>query len=191
MRSLIITQNITLDGSIEMLEEASWFDPHAQDDQLTAEMHRQDATADAVLLGRRTFEDFRGYWPVQTEDSTGVTDYLNKVDKFVVSATMSDPGWQNSTILTGDPIDEVRALKTATGGDIVVTGSITLCHALIAADLVDEYRLFVYPFVQGGGRRLFPDGSMMSGFAPAAAPMAFPGGVMLMRWSRTRERPAR
>ncbi len=74
----------------------------------------------------------------------------------------------------------------APGGDIVVTGSITLCHALIAADIVDEYRLFLYPFVQGGGRRLFPDGSMMSGFVPAAAPRSFPGGVTLVRWTRTR-----
>ncbi|MGV9797744.1 dihydrofolate reductase family protein [Mycobacterium sp. NPDC003449] len=180
MRSLIITQNITLDGSVEMLED--WFDPQTQDDELLAEMHRQDETADGLLLGRKTFEDFRGYWPNQSDDTTGVTDYLNGVDKYVVSSTMTDPQWGNSTILPGDPVEHTRGLKASDGGDIVVTGSITLCHALIAADLVDEIRLFIYPFVQGRGRRLFPDGRMISGLAPAARPMSFPGGVTLACW---------
>ena len=183
MRSLIITQNVTLDGSVEMLEEAGWFDPQSQDDELLAEMNRQDSTADALLVGRRTFEDLRGYWPEQTGDATGVTDYLNTVAKFVVSSTMTDPEWDNSTILAGDPVEHARELKAADGGDIVVTGSITLCHALIAANVVDEYRLFTYPFVQGGGRRLFPDGAMISGFTPAARPLSFPSGVVLTRWT--------
>lgn len=156
MRTLAITQNITLDGSIEMLGD--WFDPQGQGDQsdLIAEMHRQDAEADAFLAGRQTFEDLRGYWPKLEDDPTGVADYLNQVDKYVVSSTMTDPAWQNSTVLSGDPIQEVDALKRQPGKDIVVTGSITLCHALIKADLVDEFRLFVYPVVQGRGRPLFP-----------------------------------
>ncbi len=155
---LVITQNITLDGSIEMLGD--WFDPQgqAESSDLLDEMRRQDAAADAFLAGRQTFEDLRGYWPTLTDDSTGVTDYLNRVQKFVVSSTMTDPQWQNSTILSGDPVAEVRALKEQPGMDIVVTGSITLCHTLIAAGLVDEYRLFGVPVVQGRGRRLFPDG---------------------------------
>jgi dihydrofolate reductase len=183
MRSLIITQNMTLDGSIEMLEQGGWFDPQIQDDELLAEMNRQDSTADALLVGRKTFEDFRGYWPNQTDDTTGVTDYLNKVNKYVVSSTMTDPEWTNSTILTGDPVEQARKLKAMQGGDIVVTGSITLCHALITADVVDEYRLFIYPFVQGAGRRLFPEGRMISGLAPAARPLSFPSGVTLARWT--------
>ncbi|AGB23955.1 hypothetical protein Mycsm_03677 [Mycobacterium sp. JS623] len=69
MRKLVITQNITLDGSIEMLDD--WFDPQRQDEDLLAESHRQDSQADALLVGRQTFEDFRGYWPKQTDDSTG------------------------------------------------------------------------------------------------------------------------
>ena len=84
-----ITQNITLDGSIEMLDD--WFDPQLQDEDLLEESHRQDAQADALLVGRQTFEDFRGYWPKQTDDATGVTDYLNQVAKYVVSSTMTDP----------------------------------------------------------------------------------------------------
>ncbi|UYM07382.1 dihydrofolate reductase family protein [Solicola gregarius] len=107
---------------------------------------------------RRTFEDLRSYWPEQSEDQTGITDYLNQVQKYVVSSTIDDPQWQSSTVLSGDPIEQVRALKSEPGRDIVTTGSITLCHTLIAAGLVDEYRLFTYPVVQGGGRRLFPEG---------------------------------
>jgi dihydrofolate reductase len=160
LRTLAITQNITVDGSIEMLGE--WFDPQGQGDvdssDLLEELHRQDSDADGFLVGRRTFEDLRGYWPEQSEDSTGITDYLNSVQKYVVSATMTEPGWKNTTILSGDPVDEVRALKAKPGADIVITGSITLCHTLIQAGLVDEYRLFVYPVVQGRGRRLFPEG---------------------------------
>lgn len=158
LRTLAITQNITVDGSIEML--SNWFEPSDQSDNsdLLDELHRQDSAADAFLAGRRTFEDLRGYWPLQTDDKTGITDYLNQVHKYVVSHTMTDPQWQNSTILSGDPISEIRALKEQPGRDIVITGSISLCHAVIAAGLVDEYRLFVYPVVQGRGRRLFPDG---------------------------------
>jgi dihydrofolate reductase len=159
-RKLVITQNVTVDGSIEMLGD--WFDPQGQGDvdssDVLAELRRQDATADAFLTGRQTFEDMRGYWPKQTDDRTGITDYLNRVHKYVVSSTMTDPQWENSTVLSGDPVTEVRALKDGPGQDIVVTGSITLCHALVRAGLVDEYRLFVYPVVQGRGRRLFPDG---------------------------------
>lgn len=160
MRTLAITQNITLDGSIEMLGD--WFNAQGQADvdnsDLLEELHRQDSAADGFLVGRKTFEDLRAYWPTLSDDATGVTDYLNQVQKYVVSSTMTDPGWQHSTVLTGDPVEEVRALKEKRGQDIVVTGSITLCHTLIEAGLVDEYRLFAYPVVQGRGRRLFPDG---------------------------------
>ena len=160
MRTLAITQNITVDGSIEMVGD--WFDPQGQADvdnsDLLEELHLQDSEADGFLVGRQTFEDLRGYWPKQSSDATGITDYLNRVQKYVISSTMTDPQWQNSTILSGDPAEEVRALKEKPGRDIVLTGSITLCHTLIEAGLVDEYRLFVYPVVQGRGRRLFPDG---------------------------------
>jgi dihydrofolate reductase len=161
MRTLAITQNITLDGSIEMLDD--WFTPQGQEDDVDGsdvleELHRQDRDADGFVVGRQTFEDLRGYWPKQTEDTTGITDYLNQVHKHVVSSTMTEPGWENSTIVSTDPIAAIRELKAKPGKDIVVTGSITLCHALIEAGLVDQFRLFVYPVVQGRGRRLFPDG---------------------------------
>ena len=181
MRKLVITQNITLDGSIEMLDD--WFDPSLADDDLLEESHRQDAQADALLVGRQTFEDFRSYWPNQTDDATGITDYLNKVAKHVVSSTMSDPQWENSTVLAGDPVEQTRALKDQPGKDIVLTGSISLAHTVIAAGIVDEYRLFVYPAVQGRGRRLFPDGTAVGQLRLVEAPTSFRSGIMLMKYA--------
>ncbi|XVV37188.1 dihydrofolate reductase family protein [Streptomyces sp. CA-100214] len=184
MRTLAITENITVDGSIEMLTD--WFDPQAQGEvdmaDVMEESHRQDSRADALLLGRRTFEDFRGYWPNQTDDPTGITAYLNQVQKYVVSTTLTDPRWDNSTVLTGDPVEEVRALKAQQDGkDIVLTGSISLAHTLIEAGLVDEYRLFVYPVVQGGGRRLFPDGFEIPTLRLADT-KTFRSGIVLTRY---------
>jgi dihydrofolate reductase len=181
MRKLVITQNITLDGSIEMLDD--WFDPQLQDADLLEESHRQDSQADALLVGRQTFEDFRGYWPNQTDDPTGVTDYLNRVAKYVVSSTMTDPGWENSTVLAGDAVQEASALKSQPGKDIVLTGSISLAHALIAGGVVDEYRLFVYPTVQGRGRRLFPDGTTIGRLTLAERPKSFRAGITLLRYA--------
>ena len=113
MRILAITQNITVDGSIEMLTD--WFDPQRQGDtdksDLLEEEQRQGREADALLVGRRTFEAFREYWPQQTDDTTGITEYLNQVQKYVVSSTLTDPQWENSTVLSGDPVQEVTALK--------------------------------------------------------------------------------
>lgn len=160
MRLLAVTQNITLDGSIEMLDD--WFDPIADPDPAYQALNaRQDQDADACLLGRQTFEDFRGFWPHQVDDALGVSDYLNTVQKYVVSTTIGDPAWQNTTVVSTDPIEQIRSLKQQPGKNIVCTGSIQLTHALIDAGLVDEYRLFTYPVVQGRGRRLFPVGTQM------------------------------
>ena len=184
MRTLVVTQSMTVDGSIELLGD--WFQPRGQADtdqsDLIAELRRQDSTADAFLTGRRTFEDLRGYWPDLAEDTTGISRYLNTVHKYVVSSTITDPQWQNSTVLSGDPIREIGALKQQPGQDIVVTGSITLCHTLIKAGLVDEYRMFVYPAVQGRGRRLFPDGFELAKLTLLEA-KSFRSGVTFSRYT--------
>ncbi len=186
MRTLAITENITLDGSIEMLED--WFDPerHSSEEMsdVLEEIRRQDSNADALLLGRQTFEDFRGYWPKQTDDTSGITEYLNQVNKYVVSSTMTDPEWENSTVLSGDVVDEVRALKEGPGKDIVLTGSIKLAQAVVEAGLVDEYRFFVYPTVQGRGRRLFPEGTRIPSLQLINA-RTFKSGVALMHHAVT------
>ena len=157
MRDLIITENITLDGVIDAAE--GWFMPAGDDDtdqsDVIAAIAEQREAADAFLTGRLTFEQMRGFWPQQTDDETGVSDYLDRVEKYVVSTTLEDPGWEPTTILRG--LDDVRALKRRDGADIVVTGSLTLVPDLIAAGVVDEYRLFVHPVVLGRGQRLFQD----------------------------------
>ena len=179
MRTLAITQNITLDGSIEMLGD--WFDPADQDPSWWRRRAcRRSRRTPCCWAGRRSRTS--GYWPQQTDDQTGITEELNQVQKYVVSSTMTDPQWQNSTVLCGDWLAQVRALKEREGRDIVVTGSITLSHALIEAGLVDEYRLFVYPTVQGRGRRLFPDGYEVP---PCSSwrPSGFGNGVGYLRYA--------
>lgn len=159
---LVITENITLDGVIDA--SGGWFSPEVGEGEtdtadIMATLHTQMERQSALLLGRVTFEQFRGYWPLQTDDTTGITDHLNRIPKYVVSTTLREPRWEHSTVLGGDLVDEVRALKDAPGDEIGITGSISVAHALIAARLVDEYRLFVYPVVIGRGRRLFADGA--------------------------------
>ena len=156
-RRLVVTENISANGVVEFVDD--WFDPADQGDadDLFAVMHDQMASEEALLLGRKTFEDFRGYWPLQTDDASGITAHLNRVPKYVASSTMTDPAWSNSTVLSGRLEDEVAALKAhGDGGDLGVTGSISVVHALMRADLVDEYRLFVYPVLSSRGRNLMP-----------------------------------
>jgi dihydrofolate reductase len=177
---LVVTQNISLDGRIEFLD--SWFDPSPQGQDvadLHEEMDRQGDACAAMLLGRKTFEEFRGYWPDHEDELAGAS--LARLQKYVVSRTLRDPGWQNSTVLPGDPLDEVRGLKASGDGDLVVTGSITLTHALFDAGLVDELRLFVYPAVQGRGRGLTADGSTIYDLTPVES-RAFRAGVTLLRY---------
>jgi dihydrofolate reductase len=180
MRTLAITQNITIDGAVEMLD--NWFDPTDPAPDRAAHNAELSARSDAILLGRQTFEDFRGYWPLQTDDTTGIADELNRIDKYVVSSTLGDPGWKNSTVLGADWRDRVRGLKAADGGEIVATGSIRLCHALLVDDLVDEIRLYVFPAVQGRGRRLFPDGYVVEALRPLEC-TAFEGGARYLSYA--------
>jgi dihydrofolate reductase len=159
-RRLVVTENMTIDGVIDAAE--GWFSPAgangADSSDIEATVNEHMERQDALLLGRATFESFREYWPKQTEDTTGVTAHLNAVQKYVVSSTLEDPEWENTTVLHGDLAAEVRQLKEEPGDEIGVTGSISVVWQLIAAGLVDEYRLFVYPTILGHGRRLFEGG---------------------------------
>lgn len=180
MRTLVVTQNITLDGVIDAV--GGWFDPTADGlEDVQDAVQRQSAASDAFLVGRQTFEDMRGFWPKQVDDTTGVTDHLNRVAKFVVSRSMTDPGWDGTTVLRGDLVDDITALKQAPGTDIVTTGSITLVHDLVRHGLVDEFRLFVYPVVLGAGRRLFEDATGVGKLRLVEA-RSFASGVVLQRY---------
>ena len=181
-RRLVVAENISANGVIEFLDP--WFDPGAQDDNDQLEVVRVHIAAEsALLLGRKTFEDFRGYWPLQTDDTTGFTAHLNQVQKYVLSSTLSDPAWDNTTILSGPLEEEVRTLKTTPGGEIGITGSISVVHALMRADLVDEYRLFVYPVLTSHGRNLVPDGLSMQGLTLQGS-RSFRSGVALLTYAR-------
>lgn len=183
MRDLIVTENITLDGVIEA--SGDWFDVADTDDHefmAVQEEHRNGA--DAVLLGRETYESFAGYWPLQTDDETGVTDYLDRTEKYVVSDTLSTPTWEHTTVLRGPLAEAVTALKEGPGQAIVATGSITLVHALVQAGLVDEYRLLVFPVVLGRGRRLFEDATDVPPLQLVEA-RSFRSGIALLRYRTT------
>jgi dihydrofolate reductase len=184
MRELIVTENITLDGVIDASE--GWFVPSGSADPAEMEeMARVEAEhraeADAVLLGRVTYEEFAGYWPQQTDDRTGVARYLDEATKYVVSSTLKDPAWQHTEVLRGDVVTEVAALKGRAGRAIVATGSVRLVQTLVRAGLVDEYRLFVYPTVLGRGRRLFEHATDVPRLSLVQA-QPFPTGIVLLRY---------
>ncbi len=183
-RRLVVTENITVNGVVEFIDD--WFDPADQDDadDLFAVMRDQMAREEALLLGRKTFEDFRGYWPLQADDASGSTEHLNRVPKYVASSTMTDPAWSNSTLLSGRLEDEVAALKgQGDRGELGVTGSISVVHALMRADLVDEYRLFVYPVLSSRGRNLMPDDMTVQGLALTEC-TPFRSGIVLQVYAR-------
>lgn len=189
MRDLVVTENSTIDGVIELAGD--WFSPGDSDPDVDladvlAALQEQRENADAFLLGRVTFEDMRGYWPKQTADTTGVSAYLNSVSKYVVSSTLTEPEWENTTVLSGGLRSEIERLKAAEGKDIVTTGSISLVRALIAEGLVDEYRLFVYPVVVGEGRRLF-DGATGVPKLRLVEERTFTSGIVLLRYRSSSE----
>src|SRR4051794_17543617 len=105
MRRLIVTENMSFDGVVAPMD--GWFDPAAQDEAVVAAINEHCRTVDAVVLGRTTFEEFAGFWPHQTDDPTGFTDFLNGVQKYVVSRSLENADWQNSTILRGPVAEEI------------------------------------------------------------------------------------
>jgi dihydrofolate reductase len=177
---IVLTENCTADGVIDM--SAGWFDPaDRSDDQLVEATRAHMTEQDALLVGRSTFEAFRGYWPNQTDDTTGITDHLNRVQKFVLSTTLRDPGWEPTTILRD--LDDVRALRDRPG-HLGVTGSISVAQQLLAADLVDELRLLVYPVLVGSGAGVLADTTRLDLDLVEASP--FPSGIVLLRYERRR-----
>jgi dihydrofolate reductase len=113
-------------------------------------------SAGALLLGRKTYEGFAAAWPGRT-DEAGFAERMNSMPKYVISKTLKNPPWSNTTVLGGDVVSEVSKLKEQQGGDVLVNGSCDLVHTLIENNLVDELRLMVFPIVLGMGRRLFSD----------------------------------
>ena len=186
MRRLVITENVTLDGVID--NDGTWFDPGDESEagrELAAVTREHAAASDGFLVGRVTFEEMRGFWPRRVDDTTGVTDHLNRVEKYVVSRDMEDPGWEGTVVLRGDDQleAEIRSLQRQEGTDIVLTGSISLARQLLDLGMVDELRLWLYPVVVGSGRRLFSDEHEMRDLTLLES-RSFTNGVVLLRYAR-------
>ena len=150
MRKIVVTEFMSLDG---VVEEPAWTFPYWNDEIATFK-GEESAASDALLLGRVTYEGFAGVWPESTDAGA---DYFNGVRKYVVSTTLDKAEWNNSALIE-DVVDEVTQLKQQDGKDITVHGSATLVQTLMEHDLVDLYRLLVYPVVLGKGKRLFKEG---------------------------------
>jgi dihydrofolate reductase len=162
MGRIVVTEFVSLDGVMEdpggseNFAQGGWSFKISRGDE--GDKFKLDETfaSDALLLGRVTYEGFAEAWPSRDGE---FADKFNNMPKYVVSSTLDQPEWNNSTVLKGDIVEEVGKLKREQDGDIVVHGSASLVQTLIEHDLVDELRLMVYPVVLGSGKRLFGDTS--------------------------------
>ena len=166
MRKISATLNISMDGVIQGpgrpdedtrggFDRGGWAVPY-NDEVMAQRMGESMASSGAMLFGRRTYEDFYGFWPRQTDNP--FTPYLNSATKYVVSSTLSEPlPWQNSILLSGNPAVSVADLKAEPGPDLGIVGSGQLVRSLLAANLIDRFLLLIHPLVLGQGRRLFDE----------------------------------
>lgn len=171
MRKVSVTINLSLDGVMQApgrpdedtrggFKRGGWA-LFYNDPVMGRVMGEGMAQTGALLLGRRTYEDFAGYWPHQKDNP--FTEVLDNIRKYVASRTLTEPlHWKNSTLLQGDATKSVATLKKEPGADIAILGSGELIQSLRSRNLIDEYVLLIHPLVLGSGRRLFPDGGPSS-----------------------------
>jgi len=158
MGTIVISENVSLDGVIqdpagdEGFRVGGWVGLIKDSPQLNKLALDEALGAEALLLGRRSYEWFAARWPSRSGE---LADRLNNLPKYVVSSTLEDPAWNNSTVLKGDPVAEVSKLRQDLAGKILVPASFQLLRALMEHDLVDELRLKIFPVVLGAGERLF------------------------------------
>jgi len=168
MSKVVVFTNLTLDGVMQApgrpdedrrggFEHGGWATPYAA----MAQAGNSMSSTGALLLGRRTYEDFYAFWPNQSNNP--YTEMLNNTQKYVASTTLSEPlSWSNSTLLKGDAAEAVARLKEEPGKDLLIMGSGELIQSLMRRNLVDEYVLLIHPLVLGSGRRLFLDGGVFA-----------------------------
>jgi dihydrofolate reductase len=193
MRKLIVSEFVSLDGVIQApggkdedrdggFEYGGWTRPYWHDDigkSFVALMNE----CDAFLLGRRTYlTHAAAFEPMPAGDFFG--DLMNAPEKYVVSRTLKEPTWRNTTIIRDNVVEAVRALKAEPGKNILTDGSSVLVHDLLEHDLVDELHLLLYPLTLGGGKRLLPDGVHATFKLTSAKP--YPSGVVGLHYERQR-----
>ena len=196
MRKIVVAEFMSLDGVMQApggadedtdggFAHGGWTWPYWHDD-IGAHFFQAMGETDALLLGRKTWQIHGGAFdPMPAGDPFG--DLMNGLRKYVVSTTLtSTDAWRNSTLIKGDVIEQIRALKGQPGKNIYTDGSSELVHTMAQHDLVDEYSLLVYPVVLGSGKKVFPDGVRSNLRLVETQP--FPSGVVLMRYAA--ERPA-
>jgi len=155
MRKVTAGLFVSLDGVTESPEE--WQLPYFNDEMGEA-VGAAMAAADAMLLGRVTYEEFASYWPGVSSEDQPFADHMNNTPKYVVSRTLEEPlEWNNSTLIKGNVAEEISRLKRQPGKDIGITGSVTLVQSLLQEDLLDELGLMIHPVVVGSGKRLFEE----------------------------------
>jgi dihydrofolate reductase len=173
MPKITVTEYVSLDGVFE--EPGQWSFPFWTEEAANWK-YNELLAADAQLLGRVTYEGFAAAWPTMT-DEAGFADRMNGMPKYVVSSTLTDPSWSNTTVIT---VDEIAALPAA---NLLVAGSGRLVDALFREGLVDEFRLLVHPIVLGGGKQLFKDGIPTTSLA-LEDQQAFSSGVLALTYRR-------
>jgi dihydrofolate reductase len=178
-----VTEFITLDGVIEdpggseNFERGGWAFDFDRGDEGTKFKLDEILEAEAQLLGRRTYDGFAAAWPSRTGE---FADRMNKSPKYVVSSTLEEPSWENSTVISGNVAEEVSKLKEQPGGSILVAGSVQLVQTLLEHGLVDELHLMIFPVVLGKGKRLFEDGLGKSALQLVESRPVGPDGVVIL-----------
>jgi dihydrofolate reductase len=195
MRKVVVFTSLTLDGVMQApgrpdedtrggFEHGGWALPY-NDEVMGKVLADNMAGAGPLVLGRRTYEDFYGFWPKQTGNP--FTEVLDSTRKYVASTTLAEPlPWSNSTLLESDAADAVAGLKQQPGEDLTVLGSGELVQSLRRRDLVDEYVLLIHPLVLGTGRRLFPDGGGL-GTLQLTGSTATTTGVLIATYQARRD----
>lgn len=185
MRELIVTEFVTLDGVMEAPggepghPHSGWVFDYIGEEQMEFKL-RETHAAEVQLIGRVTYESFAGAWPQREGE---FAEKMNSMPKYVVTSTLDELEWNNSTAIKGDVLAAVEALKQEDGGPILVAGSRTLVQTLFEHDLIDELRLMVFPVVLGAGARLFPE-SPDKTVLKLAETQAFATGVQVNTYRR-------
>jgi dihydrofolate reductase len=187
MGRIVVTEFVSLDGVFEdpggseNYEHGGWSFRFNRGDDGDKFKLDETSASDALLLGRVTYQGFADAWPSRTGE---FADKFNSMPKFVVSTTLTAPDWNNTQVINGDVASEVPRLKEQFGGDVVVHGSGQLVNSLKEQDLVDEYRLMVFPVVLGRGKRLFTDGGDLVSLKLQETKQVGPDGAIVLTYQR-------